>query len=198
MVEKIKIGLFGGSFDPIHNGHLQLANWTKSKLALNRIIFIPAAIPPHKQNLILTDSKHRYRMIQIAIENYSDFEVSNIELKRSGISYTIDTIFYFKKKFELSKDNLVLIIGADSLIDFPNWKDPAKIIKNCQIVVLQRSEVNMNRANPGYLRQVMMLQSPLIDISATDIRHRVKQGESIAQFVPPAVEQYISKHSLYR
>ena len=99
MEEKIRIGLLGGSFDPIHNGHLELANWVKNKLSLNRIIFIPAAVPPHKQNVKLTDSKHRYRMVEIAIENYSDFEISDVELKRNGISYTIDTIFYFKEIF---------------------------------------------------------------------------------------------------
>lgn len=198
MEEKIKIGLLGGSFDPIHNGHLKLANWVRNKLFLNRIIFIPAAVPPHKQNVKLTDSEHRYRMVQIAIENYPDFEISDVELKRDGISYTIDTIFYFEKIFNLSKDNLFLIIGADSLLDFPNWKEPEKIIENCQVVVLQRPEVNLKNANPKYKRQAIILHSPLIDISATDIRRKVREGESIAQIVPPAVAQYIYEHNLYQ
>jgi nicotinate-nucleotide adenylyltransferase len=198
MEQKINIGLFGGSFDPIHNGHLQLANWVRNKLSLNRIIFIPAAVPPHKQNLKLTDSEHRYRMVKIAIEKYRDFEVSNIEIERQGISYTIDTIIYFQKKLSLNYDNLFLIIGADSLLDLPNWKDPEKILKNCQVVVLQRPEVDLNKAKPEYKREVIILQSPLINISATDIRRRAKEGESIAQFVPPAVEQYIYGHKLYK
>ena len=198
MEEKIRIGLLGGSFDPIHNGHLKLANWVKNKLSLNRIIFIPAAVPPHKQNIKLTDSKHRYRMVEIAIENYPDFEISDVELKRNGISYTIDTIFYFKQIFKLDKENLFLIIGADSLLDFHNWKDPEEIIENCQIVVLQRPEVNLNNVKTKYKCQAIILQSPLIDISATDIRRRIREGESIAQIVPTAVEQYINEHNLYK
>ncbi len=198
MEVNIKIGLFGGSFDPVHNGHLQLANWVKIKLALNNIIFIPAAIPPHKRNLKLADSKHRYRMLQIAVESYSDFEVSDVEIKRKGISYTIDTIIYFQKKMSLDKDSLFLIIGADSLLDFLNWKTPEKIFKSCQVIVLQRPEVNLNRANPKFKQQAIIQRSPLIKISATEIRRRIKEGESISQLVPPAVEQYIYKNNLYK
>ena len=198
MEAKIKIGLFGGSFDPIHYGHLKLANWVRNKLSLNQIIFIPAAIPPHKQNLKLTDSKHRYRMIQIAIENYSEFTVSAVELEREGISYTIETIFYFQEKFLLSKDALFLIIGADSLLDFPNWKEPDKIIENCQLIVLQRPGINLDRAKPKYKRKATILQSPLIDVSATDIRRRIKEGGSIDKFVLPGVAQYIYEHGLYK
>ncbi len=198
MGEKIKIGLLGGSFDPIHNGHLKLANWVRNKFSLNRIIFIPAAVPPHKQNVKLTESEHRYRMVQIAIENYPDFEISDVELKRDGVSYTIDSIFYFEKMYKLNKDNIFLIIGADSLLDFHNWKDPEKIIENCQIVVLPRPDVNLNNVKPKYKRLAIILQSPLIDISATDIRRRIREGETIAQIVPPAVEHYIYEHNLYK
>jgi nicotinate-nucleotide adenylyltransferase len=198
MAENIKIGLFGGSFDPIHYGHLKLANWVKNKLSLNRIIFIPAAIPPHKQDLKLTDPKHRYRMIEVAIVNYPEFEVSDVELNREGISYTIDTIFYFQKKLSLKNDNLFLIIGADSLLDFPNWKNPDIILKNCQLIVLQRPGINLEQAVAKYKRSAIILQSPLIKISATEIRRRIKQGNSIFQMVSPAVEHYIYENDLYR
>jgi len=198
MEDCIKIGLFGGSFDPIHNGHLQLASWTKDKLSLNRIIFIPAEIPPHKQHVPMTDSEHRYRMVQMAIENYPDFEISDVELKRKGISYTIDTIYYYQKLFTLCKDNLFLIIGADSLVEFSSWRYPDKILNNCQVVVLQRPEINLDKALTEFKRQVMILQSPLIEISSTKIRQRVKIGKSISDFVPPPVERYIYELNLYR
>jgi len=198
MEEKIKIGLFGGSFDPIHNGHLQLARWTTNRLLLDSIIFIPAAIPPHKQLMNLAHSTHRHRMIQIAIENYPEFDVSDVELKREGVSYTIDTIYYFQKKLSLKNDNLFLIIGADSLLDFPNWKDPVKILLSCQLVVLQRPGVNMEQAVAEFKQQAIILQSPLIKISATEIRNRVKEGDSISEFVPDGVARYIYEHDLYQ
>lgn len=198
MEGNIKIGLFGGSFDPIHNGHLALANWVRNKLSLSRIVFIPAAVPPHKQHLKLTDSIHRYRMVQIATENNPAFEVSDVEIKRPGISYTIDTIVFFREQLSIKKDNLFLIIGADSLLDLPDWKDPEKILDSCQVVVLQRPGVNLNKAKAEYRRQAILLPSPLIDISATDIRNRIKAGNTISQFVPPAVAQYIFEHHLYQ
>ncbi len=198
MEEKIKIGLFGGSFDPIHNGHLRLAIWTKNRLFLDWIILVPAAVPPHKQLMNLTHSAHRYRMIQIAIENYPEFEVSDVELKREGISYTIDTIYHYQKELMTGKDNLFLIIGADSLLDFPNWKDPDKIVKNCQLVVLQRPRVSLEQALTKFKRRAIILQSPLINISATEIRRRIREEDSISQLVPPAVERYIYEHNLYQ
>jgi len=196
--ETLKIGLFGGSFDPIHLGHLQLAQWTHKKLSLDRIVFIPAATPPHKLAIKLTDASHRLRMIRLAIKNYAGFEVSDVELKRSGISYTIDTILYFQRTFKLKKENLFVIIGADSLVDFPNWKDPDRILQNCQIVVLQRPGVELDRASPDLREQAIILPSPLIRISATAIRERVKKRLPIGNLVPEPVERYIREHGLYQ
>ncbi len=194
----IKFGLFGGSFDPIHNGHLQLALWTKTKLSLNRVIFILAAIPPHKQQTILTSPKHRYRMVELAIKDFADFDISDIEIKRKGVSYTIDTVTYYQQHFHLSKDNLFLIIGADSLVDLPNWRNPDNILYNCHVVVLQRPNVNLDKVSFEIMKQIILLPSPLIDISATEIRDKVKSGKSIAHLVTPSVEKYIYENKLYR
>lgn len=198
MEGNIIIGLFGGSFDPIHNGHLRLADWTRKQLSLNRVIFVPAAIPPHKKNLILSDVKYRYQIVQIAIDGIPYFEVSDIELKRKGISYTIDTILYLKKKYAITEKDLYLIIGADSLIDFHNWKNPNKILDNCQVVCLRRPQINLDNVPTNLKKQVMILDSPLIDISATEIREKVKSGAAISHLVPSAVEKYIIENDLYQ
>jgi len=193
-----KIGLFGGTFDPIHNGHLQLADWTKRKLSLNRIIFIPTAIPPHKQHSISANPDHRFQMVKLAIENWHNFDICDVEFKKTGISYTIDTIYYFQKLYNLNRDNLFLIVGADSLVDLPNWKDPDKILDNCRMVVLQRSEIDLHKVPHETKQQTIILSSPLIDISATKIRNRIKTCKSITNLVPVRVEQYIYEHHLYR
>ena len=198
MEDKIKIGLFGGTFDPIHNGHLQLASWIQKKLTLTRIIFIPASIPPQKQHIHLTEPEHRYRMVQLAVENYQQFDISDIEIKKKGISYTIETVVCFRDQLSLDRDHLFLIIGADSLIDFQTWREPNKIIENARLVVLQRPQVDLNKALPEFKKQAIVLPSPLIDISATDIRRRVNAGDSISHLVPIAVEHYIYEHELYR
>lgn len=199
MVKSVaKIGLFGGSFDPIHNGHLQLATWTEEKLALDRIIFIPAAIPPHKQHLSLTSAIHRKQMIQLAIANHKKFVMSDVEIRRKGISYTIDTLLYFKIKFNLDQEHLLLLIGADNIIYFKSWKDPEKILANCKIAVYQRPGIDLTKLDIDIQKQVILLDSPLFPISSSEIRRQLLTGEKIQHLVPTKVINYINQHSLYR
>ena len=194
---QLKIGLFGGSFDPIHVGHLQMANWTKEKLSLNRVFFIPAAIPPHKQNVKLTESVHRRKMIQLALESQSNLELSTIEIERNGISYSIDTVCYFKNLFHLCRENLFWLIGSDNLLDFQNWYQPEKIIDNCMVAVYKRPGLKLDKVDSGILKKVLLLDSPLINISATRIRQKIKLGESVESLIPAETMAYIIKHKLY-
>lgn len=198
MNRNVKFGLFGGSFDPVHNGHLELAKWTKNKLSLDHFIFIPAATPPHKQDVNLTDPEHRLRMVQLAIENWKGFAVSDFELKRKGVSYTIDTINYFRKQFNLKKANLNLIIGADSLVDFHTWKSPTEILRECQVVVLPRPEISLNHIADEIKNKVAILAAPLFDVSSTEIRRLIKAKQPISHLLPDSVAKYIVEHQLYR
>lgn len=198
MVEvKRKIGLFGGSFDPIHNGHLQIAARAKDQLSFDRLIFVPAAIPPHKQHLILTDEIHRFRMVQLAIQKNLSFDVSDFEILKSGISYTIDTLLFFRKNYNLSNDELHLIIGADSLINFHKWRDPERILQNCQIVVYEREGVDLNSVNDELRTKVHFLNAPLIDLSSTTIRNLIRTRADLSDWLPAKVFEYILTHGLY-
>ncbi|OQX94971.1 nicotinate (nicotinamide) nucleotide adenylyltransferase [candidate division KSB1 bacterium 4572_119] len=189
--QKLKIGLLGGSFDPIHLGHIRLATWTRKKLSLDKIIFVPAAIPPHKQHLALTDPHHRLQMLKIALKNETSFEVSNVELERQGISYTIDTVLFFKNKYNLQKKNLYLLIGADNLVYFQNWKEPQKICDNCQVCVYRRPGIDLSSLVAELQKQVVFLKTPLIPISSSLIRFKIKSEQMFNDLVPQEVIDYI-------
>lgn len=194
----MKIGLFGGSFDPVHNGHLKIAEWTKNKLSLDKIIFIPAANPPHKLGAVIASAEHRLKMTQLAIENHPDFEISDVEILRKGISYTIDTINYYRDKFGLGPNQLFLLIGGDSLIDLPFWRCPDEIIERCTVVVFQRPGADLS-AVPGFIaNHVKILETPLIDISSTSIRERIAAEKTISDMIPHDVVTYIDNKGLYR
>ncbi len=194
----MKVGLLGGSFDPAHNAHIKLARWTIENLCLDKIIFIPAAIPPHKQDAQLTAAKHRLKMLELALKKYPEMTISDIEIKRQGVSYTIDTILAIKSELGLDKNHLYLLIGADNFIDFQSWKRPNEIMENCQIAVYRRPNVKLSDVENNFESTVMLLYTPLINISSTEIRERIKQGKPINHLVPKEVDKYIQEHNLYR
>ena len=201
-MEKKKVGILGGTFDPIHVGHLMTAEAVRDEYHLDRVIFIPAANPPHKELNKVTAAEHRYMMTVLATCSNPHFQVSDIEMKRSGPSYTIDTIDYMVKKYG-SDTEFYFIVGADAIIDLPSWNNIEELLSLCHFIGANRQgsvpDVTQIQAELGELgkTKIHRLLTPELEISSTDIRHRVKKGYSIKYIVPAAVEQYIYKEGLY-
>ncbi len=191
----MRLGIFGGTFNPPHIGHLITTESVREQFDLDKLIFIPAFSPPHKFDTQIALPHQRYEMINLAIKNNRYFSVSDLELKREGKSYTIDTINSLLQSYQNSK--LYLIIGMDNLIDFPNWKSPLEIVNKVELIVMNRPGYNLELRNE-YIRYANVVRVPNIDVSSTDIRRRVKMGRSIKYLVPAEVEQHIIKKGLYR
>lgn len=197
------IGVFGGAFNPIHSGHLMLAEYIRDEFRLEKVIFIPAGKPPHKPEEELLSSLHRYNMVKAAIDGNQFFECSDIELKREGITYTADTLE------ELSKINngirLCFICGADSIIQLPTWHNIGKIFKLADLIVAGRHHIDMEdfqnavqRFRKEYGAGIFLSNAPMIEISSTEIRERISNGQSIKYMVPESVEGYIERYGLYK
>jgi nicotinate-nucleotide adenylyltransferase len=207
----VRLGIFGGSFNPIHYGHLILAECCREQLSLDRVWFLPAATPPHKQQLDLLPGEQRAEMIELAIAGHESFGVCRYELERGGVSYTVDTLARFHD--EQPADELFFLMGADSLADLPTWKDPATLCRLAIAVVVQRGtrgaqdpsldSEELRALSPFVaaerLQQIAdsRVEMPRIDLSASDLRRRVAAGQSIRYRTPRAVEKYIETHSLY-
>lgn len=198
----MKIGIMGGTFNPIHNGHLILSEYVKEEEKLDKIIFIPAGEPPHKTDKNILSSNHRKKMVDLAIKNNNDFISSNIEIKNKGLSYTIDTLNILEGIYENSQLNMIL--GADSLINLKTWKNYQEIIDKVKILVVGRfgkdeEKLNqiikdLNIESNGCIKKI---DTPLVEISSTRIRQRVRNRKSIKYLVPEDVENYIIDNSLY-
>jgi nicotinate-nucleotide adenylyltransferase len=200
---KKKIGIMGGTFDPIHIGHLMLAEQAYDKFELDKVLIMPSGNPPHKDNAVSALSKHRVQMARLAIESNKHFELSLIEVERSGYTYTYETLEDLKK--ENPDVEYYFIIGADSLLDFDKWKEPKKICEDSTILVATRynlSSIELKRqiddvANK-YNAKIYSLETPNIDISSKLIRTLVSTGKSIKYYVSNDVERYIYKNNLYK
>ncbi len=188
------VGVFGGTFDPIHAGHLITAATVKEIRKLKKIIFIPAFISPHKTEIKTSDGERRLEMVRRAIGGYDYFEVSDFEIKSGGVSYSIDTLKMLKQKFE----NIELIIGYDNILKFNTWKQPDDILKLAKLVVLNRKVKTEPKIKDKYYNSAVFVNTPFIEISATDIRERVRTGKNIDFLVPKNVKQYICDHNLYK
>ena len=193
----MKTGLFGGTFDPIHIGHLIVAETVRSNLGIDRMVFIPVSEPPHKPNKIINPYAVRFEMVKRAIEGYPRFEVSDAELRKGGISYTIDTITSFRHSKEYERDELYLLIGSDNFLELNSWKDPEKLLESVRTLVVQRPGFDIASVVSTYKNMVEFVQAPLIEISASEIRQRVHEGKSIRYWVPARVESFIQSEGLY-
>lgn len=188
-----KVGIFGGTFDPIHLGHLITAQSVREIRNLDKIIFIPAFISPHKSEVKTSSPEDRLNMIKLAIEGVSFFDYSDIEIQKGGVSYTVDTLRELKSKY----DQLEFIIGYDNIFTFNTWKDPDEILKLAKVVVLKRRSSHPPPFEDKYVHQAEFVETRGIEISATDIRERVKNEMPINFLVPPNVMEYIYNHKLY-
>lgn len=199
-----RVGILGGTFNPVHLGHLVIAQNALEVFDLDKVIFVPCANPPHKTSSILASAEHRMAMLESAIEDDPRFEISDIEIRRNGTSYSIDTVTQLKRLSPSTEFHF--IIGADSLLELHLWKDIGTLLKLCTFVTFDRPGVNTSRIQPKDLN----LDPPwpgkllknvatghLLDISSSDIRHRVAEGMSIRYLVPQSVEMYIAEHNLY-
>ncbi len=189
-----KVAILGGSFNPIHIGHLILANTVCEELNLNKIIFVPCYIQPLKSDKDFASPIARLEMIKLAIQSNPKFELSDIEIKRKGKSYSIDTIKYFKKKY----DDLYFVIGADNIKDFNEWKEPDKILELAKLVVTNRGGINEKIPKKLRRKKIFACRIPDIEISSTMIRNFIRSNKSIKYLVPEKVERYIIKNKLYK
>lgn len=199
-----RIGVYGGSFDPIHLGHLLIAEIAREQLNLSEVLFIPAAVSPLKQSQQPTDPKHRVEMIRLAIGGNSHFRLDERELRRGGASYTVDTLTELNAEFDDAE--LVFMMGADSLVDFHAWREPAKICELAFVAVVARG--GQPAPDLELLRRYLpkeqsvevnshLVHVPQIEISSTEIRRRVLAGQTIRYQVTAAVEAYIAAARLY-
>lgn len=197
------IGVLGGTFDPIHNGHLIIADEARLKLGLERVIFVPAGKPWFKEHRNITPGEHRLEMIKLAIAANPGFSVSTVDLDRAGPSYTVHTLPDLRR--ELGGDvDFYFILGMDALAGLPMWKEPQGVVEMCYLVAARRPGVvafdleSLERAMPGISSRIILLDNPPIDISSTDIRRRVAASLPITNLVPEAVERYIREKGLYK
>jgi len=189
----MRIGILGGTFNPVHNGHIRLAEFARKKLKLDKIIFIPVNIPPHKKGPDITEPLFRYDMVRLAIEGMPNFEVSDIEVRKKGTSYSVETLKILKEKFGPEAE-LYFITGADSLYELAEWKDVDEIFALARFVVANRPGFPVARVPEG----VEAIEVPEMDISSSEIRDKIRDGATVKGIVPDKVISYIKEKGLYK
>lgn len=200
-----RIGVIGGTFDPVHYAHLAIAEEVYSALKLARMIFVPAGQPPHKMEDCITPVHQRLAMLELALASNSHFALSLVDVQRTGPSYTVDTLRLLHQELG-PRTELYFVIGGDSLEDLPSWHEPAGVLAQATIVALMRpgfKEISGYREQlearlPGIRQRLIILDGPRMDISSTDLRQRVAENRPIRYQTPEAVEDYIRRHGLYR
>ena len=221
----MRIGLFGGTFNPIHSGHIRATQEVKKAFSFDKIYLIPSALPPHKKQNSIAEAKYRLEMVRLSISTDSSSYISDVELKRSGPSYTIDTVLHFKSIFP-KNDHLYLILGLDAFLEIDTWKSYKDLFLLASFIVMARPGVTFHRSNfkwnqlENYLKSKISLgyrfsavksgyvhdkkqtiyrfNTDFLDISSTNIRRRLKTGRPIRSFISKEVEDYIKTKRLYR
>lgn len=197
------IGIMGGTFNPIHYGHLLICEHIREEFSLEKVLFVPAQIPPHKGSDGLIGTEHRMAMVELAVSSNPWFELSDVEMKMEGPSYTVETLKILTEEY--GKDNrLCLIIGADSLVQFSTWKRYEEILRMADLIVARRPDTNnrlldmtIDRLREEHGARIHVSSTDIYDFSSTRIRNRVKNGLSVKYMVPETVERYILEHGLY-
>ncbi len=192
----MNIGIFGGSFNPPHIGHQIVVESIRDQVHLGKILLVPSAQSPTKQDRSLAPPADRLAMTRLAFADYPEYEVSDIEVKRRGLSYTIDTLQQLAALFPRAQFSL--IIGADNLLEFAAWRAPEEILARADLIVMSRPGYELPPGASAYAHHARIVNVPQIGISSTDIRRRIKLGRSIRYLVPRAVEEYIAAKRLYR
>jgi len=221
-LKNLRLGVLGGTFNPIHNGHLAIARQTREALCLDRILFVPTSDPPHKPHQGLTPAKDRYEMVRLAIASDPLFSISDLELRRPGKSYSIDTIRLLQQEYGTAAA-LFFLIGLDAFLEFPTWREPETLLGLCSFVVISRPGLSFQSLSTMALLPPLPIQSladldagrrsiwdmaigtqrliclrlPPSEVSASDIRRRIGQNMPVANLLPPLVESYILQHHLY-
>jgi|Deesub1362B_J571_1020462.scaffolds.fasta_scaffold01271_8 nicotinate-nucleotide adenylyltransferase len=190
------VALFGGTFDPIHIGHLIIAEWVFNELSLQKLYFVPAGNPPHKTGQPITPAVHRLEMVKRSIAHDARFDCLEYEIQKKGKSYTVETLRWFRERFPGARP-LYWIIGSDSLLDLPAWHRPEEILTSCQLVVYPRPGFPADQAAEPFRSRAILLNTPEFAFSATTIRQRIRQGISVRYLVPEPAWRYITEKGLY-
>ena len=198
----MRVGIFGGTFDPIHLGHLAVARSIQSSLGLDNVVFVPAGQPWLKADTPVSRVEDRVQMLRLALARRRALELSTIEADRPGPSYTVDTMETLQRQLGSDAD-FFFLLGSDALMDIAKWKEPQRLIQLCQLVAFARPGFGLptmealEAAVPGISMRVVFAEVPQVNIRATDIRRRIVEGRCIQRLVPRAVERYILEHGLY-
>ena len=191
---KQKIGIFGGTFDPVHIGHIITTRFVLEQRKLDRIIFIPCNISPLKTDVYSASTTHRLNMLKLVIEDLPQFDFSDYEIRKGDVSFTFDTLCEMKKEYS----EIELIIGYDNLVVFDKWKNPDGIFDITKVVVMKRHGTSAEKPTNKYFDKAIILDTPSIEISSTEIRERVKNNLPIDFLVPEKVKEYIYQNKLYK
>ena len=189
-----RIGVFGGTFDPVHNGHLIMAQEAVARLKLDRMLFVAANRPSHKRAPQLADVEHRMAMLRLATRGNRHFEVSRLEADRGGLSYTVNTLESLHRS---TRAALFFLMGQDSLEEFGGWRDPERIVELARLVVVPRGDRDMPSLPPLLRRRIVYVKPPRIGICSTEIRRRLKRGLPVRYWTPDLVLSYMTRHGLY-